>query len=246
MTPSQISQASPSFDGGCNLAAAKDTFIHYEIASRLYGDNSRHGCSSPPVLLNRHRNDGECEQAVLLNLHSNDGECEGDLRPGFSLPKREDQDRVAAFSKELPTTYGEEAVLLNRQSNDGECEEVHSADLLPKREDPNRVAAFPQEVPPTYGAEEQRRHEERTCKPCMYFTIKEDGCHLGDNCTFCHICTQDDTKDMKRLLKRQRRAARRAQKQSEAEAYQTEDLWMWPDTWQASSLSLCTPITQSL
>eukprot|EP00930_Biecheleria_cincta_P045714 TRINITY_DN314_c0_g4_i1.p1 TRINITY_DN314_c0_g4~~TRINITY_DN314_c0_g4_i1.p1 ORF type:complete len:297 (+),score=34.75 TRINITY_DN314_c0_g4_i1:65-955(+) len=296
MTPSKNSKASPSFEWGCSLAPVKNTFIHYPTASSLYRDISRHGCSSPAILINRHSNDGEFEEvrpgyglqkredqdsgsvlpqdvpptsageAVLLKLQSDDSECK-EVHPGYGVLKREDQDRVAAFSIQLLPTHGgeglplervtaegrrkpghrHEAVLLERLNDDSECEEVRPAYRLPERDDRNRIVAFPQKVPPTYSAEvERRRHEEGTCKPCVYFTMKEDGCRLGDNCTFCHICTRESIKEKKQLLKRQSRAAKRAAKRWEAEAYQTEDLWMWPDTWQASSLSLCTPITQSL
>lgn len=32
------------------------------------------------------------------------------------------------------------------------------------------------------------RHERKECNPCAFLHSKEDGCRLGDTCTFCHLC----------------------------------------------------------
>eukprot|EP00931_Biecheleriopsis_adriatica_P059531 TRINITY_DN3562_c0_g1_i1.p1 TRINITY_DN3562_c0_g1~~TRINITY_DN3562_c0_g1_i1.p1 ORF type:complete len:179 (+),score=29.00 TRINITY_DN3562_c0_g1_i1:76-612(+) len=45
-------------------------------------------------------------------------------------------------------------------------------------------------------------HENGTCKPCSYFLAKADGCRLGDQCSFCHLCSLDEVKAYKRDQKK--------------------------------------------
>eukprot|EP00441_Pelagodinium_beii_P038451 CAMPEP_0197632016 /NCGR_PEP_ID=MMETSP1338-20131121/8969_1 /TAXON_ID=43686 ORGANISM="Pelagodinium beii, Strain RCC1491" /NCGR_SAMPLE_ID=MMETSP1338 /ASSEMBLY_ACC=CAM_ASM_000754 /LENGTH=178 /DNA_ID=CAMNT_0043203563 /DNA_START=52 /DNA_END=588 /DNA_ORIENTATION=+ len=47
------------------------------------------------------------------------------------------------------------------------------------------------------------------CKPCSYFHFKEDGCRLGDACSFCHLCEPEEAKSMKLVLKKEQRKMRR-------------------------------------
>jgi hypothetical protein len=35
-------------------------------------------------------------------------------------------------------------------------------------------------------------HVRGECKPCAYFLHKGDGCHNGDNCSFCHLCAEGE------------------------------------------------------
>lgn len=50
------------------------------------------------------------------------------------------------------------------------------------------------------------------CKPCAYFLYKEDGCRLGDECSFCHMCSEGEVKrrkkDKHRVMKVQARCTR--------------------------------------
>lgn len=43
-------------------------------------------------------------------------------------------------------------------------------------------------------AEKQRLHDLRECKPCAYFAFKADGCRLGDDCEYCHLCDKRDSR----------------------------------------------------
>merc|ERR1712110_1395330 len=45
-------------------------------------------------------------------------------------------------------------------------------------------------------------HMRNACKPCAYFINKHDGCRLGDECHFCHLCTGNDIKRRKKEKKR--------------------------------------------
>jgi len=56
-------------------------------------------------------------------------------------------------------------------------------------------------------------HRSGHCKPCAYFLYKEDGCRLGDECSFCHLCAEGEVKrrkkDKHRVMKMQARCIRR-------------------------------------
>eukprot|EP00930_Biecheleria_cincta_P067009 TRINITY_DN5336_c0_g4_i1.p1 TRINITY_DN5336_c0_g4~~TRINITY_DN5336_c0_g4_i1.p1 ORF type:complete len:196 (+),score=42.15 TRINITY_DN5336_c0_g4_i1:186-773(+) len=60
------------------------------------------------------------------------------------------------------------------------------------------------------------RHERGECKPCAYFHNKEDGCRHGEDCKFCHLCSQGALKQRKKLklqgMKAERRQAAREEK----------------------------------
>eukprot|EP00435_Cladocopium_sp_Y103_P044393 s2509_g12.t1 len=53
-------------------------------------------------------------------------------------------------------------------------------------------------------------HQAGRCRPCGYFNIKGDGCRLGDDCEYCHFCTEQDLKTRKRSFKRKVRSEKRA------------------------------------
>eukprot|EP00438_Fugacium_kawagutii_P010498 Skav205431 [mRNA] locus=scaffold3973:26412:26633:+ [translate_table: standard] len=53
-------------------------------------------------------------------------------------------------------------------------------------------------------------HELGRCTPCRFFSFKEDGCHKGDACEFCHLCSGPDA------LKRSKRAHVARKKQEDA------------------------------
>eukprot|EP00441_Pelagodinium_beii_P039517 CAMPEP_0197637990 /NCGR_PEP_ID=MMETSP1338-20131121/13040_1 /TAXON_ID=43686 ORGANISM="Pelagodinium beii, Strain RCC1491" /NCGR_SAMPLE_ID=MMETSP1338 /ASSEMBLY_ACC=CAM_ASM_000754 /LENGTH=274 /DNA_ID=CAMNT_0043210491 /DNA_START=286 /DNA_END=1110 /DNA_ORIENTATION=- len=41
-------------------------------------------------------------------------------------------------------------------------------------------------------------HIRKECSPCAYFLYKKDGCHQGQNCSFCHLCARGEIKRRKR------------------------------------------------
>ncbi|CAE8616519.1 unnamed protein product, partial [Polarella glacialis] len=49
----------------------------------------------------------------------------------------------------------------------------------------------------------QDAHGRGECRPCAYFQYKDDGCRLGDDCKFCHLCDRADIKQHKKLKKQQ-------------------------------------------
>lgn len=53
-------------------------------------------------------------------------------------------------------------------------------------------------------------HELGRCTPCRFFAFKDDGCHKGDACEFCHLCSGPDA------LKRSKRAHVARKKQEDA------------------------------
>jgi hypothetical protein len=42
-------------------------------------------------------------------------------------------------------------------------------------------------------------HARGDCSPCAYFVYKKDGCRLGDECSFCHLCPRGELKKRKRV-----------------------------------------------
>ncbi|CAE6933157.1 unnamed protein product [Symbiodinium sp. CCMP2592] len=56
-------------------------------------------------------------------------------------------------------------------------------------------------------------HQIGQCIPCLYHTRKADGCHKGDACDHCHLCTKREAKTRRNRIqleahKAQRRLAR--------------------------------------
>lgn len=47
-------------------------------------------------------------------------------------------------------------------------------------------------------AEIERAHNEGRCKPCAYFYYKQDGCRMGSQCQFCHLCTRGEIRRRKK------------------------------------------------
>ncbi|CAK8991076.1 unnamed protein product [Durusdinium trenchii] len=78
-------------------------------------------------------------------------------------------------------------------------------------------------------------HQAGQCRPCGYFNVKGDGCRLGDDCQYCHFCTEQDLKSRKRSSKRKARSekraaaciARAADINPGAEEDDYEDLWFF-------------------
>merc|ERR1711971_254632 len=41
-------------------------------------------------------------------------------------------------------------------------------------------------------------HKLGECRPCAYYAFKKDGCRLGDDCEFCHLCDRAEIRRWKR------------------------------------------------
>merc|ERR1719440_749348 len=37
------------------------------------------------------------------------------------------------------------------------------------------------------------------CRPCAYFAFKKDGCRMGDDCEYCHLCDRSQVRRWQRL-----------------------------------------------
>lgn len=42
-------------------------------------------------------------------------------------------------------------------------------------------------------------HARGDCRPCAYFAFKKDGCRMGDDCEYCHLCDRSDIRRWKRV-----------------------------------------------
>jgi hypothetical protein len=52
----------------------------------------------------------------------------------------------------------------------------------------------------------QAFHEIGECSPCAYFWQKADGCRLGDECKYCHLCDRDAIRRWKKAKKQRKKA----------------------------------------
>mmetsp|Transcript_18637 Transcript_18637/g.43572 ORF Transcript_18637/g.43572 Transcript_18637/m.43572 type:complete len:350 (+) Transcript_18637:37-1086(+) len=62
---------------------------------------------------------------------------------------------------------------------------------------------------PRPKTEAELRHERGECRPCAYFFYKKDGCRLGNNCEFCHVCPRGEGKKKKAKAKAKHRPRHR-------------------------------------
>eukprot|EP00930_Biecheleria_cincta_P070668 TRINITY_DN5829_c0_g1_i10.p1 TRINITY_DN5829_c0_g1~~TRINITY_DN5829_c0_g1_i10.p1 ORF type:complete len:192 (+),score=51.51 TRINITY_DN5829_c0_g1_i10:48-623(+) len=49
----------------------------------------------------------------------------------------------------------------------------------------------------------EEQHKLGLCRPCSYFTFKDDGCHKGDDCEFCHMCSNEGARERRRQIKKE-------------------------------------------
>merc|ERR1711988_1266921 len=45
---------------------------------------------------------------------------------------------------------------------------------------------------------EAELHARGQCRPCAYFAFKKDGCRMGDDCEFCHLCDRSQVRRWQR------------------------------------------------
>jgi hypothetical protein len=58
-------------------------------------------------------------------------------------------------------------------------------------------------------------HTRGTCSPCAYLYHKNDGCRLGEDCKFCHLCPVGELKKRKKIRMKAVKEKRRLGKQAE-------------------------------
>jgi len=56
----------------------------------------------------------------------------------------------------------------------------------------------------------EEKHEQGECSPCAYFYAKSDGCRLGSECKFCHLCPATEVKNRKKQRRKAGKAAKKA------------------------------------
>lgn len=49
-------------------------------------------------------------------------------------------------------------------------------------------------------------HSRGECRPCAYFAFKKDGCRMGDDCEFCHLCDRSQVRRWTRARAKVRQA----------------------------------------
>jgi len=61
----------------------------------------------------------------------------------------------------------------------------------------------------------EEKHELGECNPCAYFYAKADGCRLGSECKFCHLCPATEVKTRKKQRRKMGKAAKKALMESQ-------------------------------
>merc|ERR1719356_647273 len=90
-----------------------------------------------------------------------------------------------------------------KPSDDSSSTSVTGSTMTPQESDVTDKAAR--------LAEKMMKHNRKQCTPCTYFTFRDDGCRLGDDCEFCHLCTKQECRKRE---KQRARAVKRAQRDS--------------------------------
>jgi radical SAM superfamily enzyme YgiQ (UPF0313 family) len=49
----------------------------------------------------------------------------------------------------------------------------------------------------------EEAHVKGECRPCAYFLSKVDGCRRGEQCSFCHLCNENERRKRKKERVRQ-------------------------------------------
>lgn len=84
------------------------------------------------------------------------------------------------------------------------CPNPSATSMAPPAEE-ERDSSEPEEG--TTGATPaQADHTLGDCSPCAYFWQKADGCRLGDECQYCHLCDRDAIRRWKKAKKQRKKA----------------------------------------
>jgi len=67
----------------------------------------------------------------------------------------------------------------------------------------------------TKWPEHEAKHIRGECKPCAYYFKKADGCRLGAQCGFCHLCPEGAMKARKKEKMRALRQQQQRERQQE-------------------------------
>eukprot|EP00435_Cladocopium_sp_Y103_P058873 s657_g20.t2 len=104
---------------------------------------------------------------------------------------------------------GAHVVMLNRKSGRAEEAEKKLLEEVAGSKGEDFRPPVPRAIPvPRFAMEEM--HRVGRCTPCRFFAFKEDGCHKGNTCEFCHLCSGPDA------LKRSKKAHVARKKQEDA------------------------------
>jgi hypothetical protein len=105
---------------------------------------------------------------------------------------KEDAEPTPSVSSDTSSSH--ESQRIDWADTDGE-------DMDPRTEQPE--VSLEEKVAMHGGSE---GHAIGKCVPCAYFWYKKDGCRLGENCKFCHLCNKGEVKKRKRELIQQLKA----------------------------------------
>jgi hypothetical protein len=105
---------------------------------------------------------------------------------------KEDAEAASSVSSDTSSSHGSQRV---------DWPDTDEEDMGPSRE--QSEVSLEEKVAMHRGSE---AHAIGQCVPCAYFWYKKDGCRLGENCKFCHLCNKGEVKKRKRELIQQLKA----------------------------------------
>jgi len=71
---------------------------------------------------------------------------------------------------------------------------------------PQRADTYPGPFP----SHMVEQHNNGRCFPCIFFSLKGNGCRKGDDCTHCHVCRPHEIRRRRNRIAAEMKAARRA------------------------------------
>eukprot|EP00929_Paragymnodinium_shiwhaense_P083025 TRINITY_DN4406_c1_g1_i1.p1 TRINITY_DN4406_c1_g1~~TRINITY_DN4406_c1_g1_i1.p1 ORF type:complete len:133 (-),score=27.28 TRINITY_DN4406_c1_g1_i1:109-507(-) len=112
---------------------------------------------------------------------------------------------MVAFTEEVKTGEMLEVMELPQKNTFIHFDDTTDSDAeLPPRSEatcPDLLLRRAFRTKTSIAKQQQRKmalHLSGECRPCAYFAFKTDGCRLGDDCQYCHLCTRRDIRKWKR------------------------------------------------
>eukprot|EP00930_Biecheleria_cincta_P070667 TRINITY_DN5829_c0_g1_i1.p1 TRINITY_DN5829_c0_g1~~TRINITY_DN5829_c0_g1_i1.p1 ORF type:complete len:194 (+),score=45.37 TRINITY_DN5829_c0_g1_i1:52-633(+) len=76
-------------------------------------------------------------------------------------------------------------------------------EIKEKTEIQKKHVAFGVASMPDKAVLKEEQHRLGFCRPCSYFTFKDNGCHKGADCEFCHMCSNEGARERRRQIKKE-------------------------------------------
>jgi len=75
---------------------------------------------------------------------------------------------------------------------------IDSDRMVARQSCPGTVQTLPS-LRTTRLRQKRMEHLRGECVPCAFFAFKDDGCRMGDDCEFCHLCDRKEIKKKRKM-----------------------------------------------